>query len=188
MESGGWFLIFLLVLILFICFVIAAYPRATQKWRNGCSKNVFFDKSRHFATALRSQKDADVLPEIPILATPTIVEFNQPSANVLIPKSGTYSVSYTVQLKWLQEATASLKVVSSDSKTEDLVGSQLQQTIAIASLEPVSHTFLASLKKGAILSVVVQANVPDSIVVPASDDPTILFAPTTLASISLIEI
>ena len=188
MESSGWFLIFLLALILIICFIIAAFPRARQSWRRGREHNIVFDKSRVFATALRSQKDATVLPEVPILVTPTTIEFNQPCASVVVPKSGTYSVSYTLYLKWFQEATASMKINSSDGCNTDLIGSQIQKTIAIASAEPTSQTFLASLKKGAILTLVAQASLADSIVVPASDDPAIIFTPTTLASISLIEI
>ncbi len=190
MESSGGvlFLVFLIVFILIIAIVIACYPRSQTTWKKGGGHHIPFNRRAVYATALRSQKDTSVIPELPILVTPTTIDFNQPDTNAVVPRSGTYTVSYTVQLKWLQEATASLKITSNDGNVQDLIGSQLQQTSSIASVESISHTFLASLKKGMILSLVCQASIADIITVPSSDDSAILFLPTTLASIALVEI
>jgi hypothetical protein len=188
MESQGWFLIFLLFLIFIICIIIAAFPRARQRWCEKNQKNVFFEKSRVFATALRSQKDGTVIAALPILTSPTTVDFNQPGTALLGPKSGTESGSYNVQLQWTQEATASAAITNFDgSNTITLLGSQEQATEAIASSKPLGQTFLASLKKGSVLTLVCQASLADSISVPASDSAT-MQSPTTLASISISEL
>ncbi len=181
------FLIFLLVLILVIVFIIAAYPRAQQSWKKS-PKNFYPHKPPVFATALRSQKEDIIIPQLAVLTTPTTVDFVLPDESVVVTKSATYTVSYTVQLKWLQEATASVKITTNDGNLLDLIGSQIQETVAIAGVVSVSHTFLASLKKGMILSLVVQASLVDSVVIPASDDAAVLFTPTTLASLTIVEI
>ena len=176
----------LLAFILIVCILIAAFPRARQCWRES-RQNIFYEKSRVFATALRSQEDDIILPEIQIFTTaPTVIPFNQPGTTPFtVSKSGNYNVYYTVQLRWNQEATASTAIQSSDGTL--LIGSQQQLTASIASAEIVSHQFIAFLTKGDVLTLVSQASAPQSIFVPASDS-AVMLTPTTLASISLTEI
>ena len=189
MTSQGWFLVMLLAFILIVCILIAAFPRARQRWCES-RQNIFYEKSRVFSTALRSQKDDIILPEIEIFTTsPTVIPFNQPDGTPFtVSKSGNYNVYYTVQLRWNQEATASTAIQSDDGVlTTLLIGSQQQLTASIASAEIVSHQFIAFLTKGDVLNLVCQASVPQSIFVPASDS-AVMLTPTTLAGISLTEI
>ncbi len=188
MSTQGWFLITLFAFILIVCILIAAFPRTRQVLRER-RQNVFYEKARVFATGIRSQKEAVILAEIPIAsAEPTTLIFNQPAATVLVPKAGTYNISYSVQLRWNKEATASVAVVCDDIATKTtLIGSQQQLTVAISSSQIVSHQFVAYLKKGSSLYIVSQASEIDSIVVPSSESASVL-TPTTLAALTLTEI
>jgi len=183
----------LFVILIIICFIIAAFPRCRNRWRRH-NQHILLDKSRAFATALRSQSGTVVLPAIPILTTVTPITLTQSACNtsggLLVPKTGNYSVFYSVQFVWSQEATVSVAVnASGDCKNAagDLVGSQEQETIAIASSDVISHSFLAFLHKGATLQLTSVASIADSISVPASDSAT-LQTPTTLASLTITEI
>lgn len=190
MTSWSWVCVILFIVVIVIFILIAAFPSCQPKNWNGGGKRPPPPPQHHnhFATALRIQNDSTILPAIPILTTPTPIVFNRASASVSmpVPKSGTYTVSYQVQLAWTQEATVSAAVQMNGTTVEDLIGSQLQMTNPTTQTSVLSNTFLASLKKGATLTLLCQTNVADSVSVPASDSAT-LQTPTTLASLSFTE-
>ena len=191
MTSWSWVCVILFIVVIVIFILIAAFPSCQPKnWNGGGGgrRPPPPQHHNHFATALRSQNDTTILAAIPILTTPTPIVFNRASASVsmLVPKSGTYTVSYQVQLAWTQEATVSAAVQMNSNTVEDLIGSQLQMTNPTTHTSVLSNTFLATLKKGATLTLLCKASIADSISVPASDSAT-LQTPTTLASLSFTE-
>jgi len=192
MSSWQYLCAFLLILVIVIAIIIAAFPKCQKNWNN-CKKQVHFERRHVYATVLRSQdpSSSTVLPEIPIAITPTNVPFSRGSNGVslVVPKSGNYSISYSLQLRWTQEATASaaIHMVASNGDQRDLDGSQQQKTIAIASSDSLSSDFLAFLNKGSTLTLLSQASIADAVSVPASDSAT-LQTPTTLAILSITEI
>lgn len=177
----------LFFLILIVCLIVACVPNNN----NNCANKNTNSNIKSYAVSIRSQSQADdVLPAIPILTTPTVIDFTRPITGpyLVVPKTANYLVAYTVQLSWSEEATASLMVRTLlDGIEEDVPGSQQQTTIALPGTQIISTQTLVFFHKNTQVFIVAQASIEDSVFIAASDSVSV-FTPTTLASLILHEI
>ncbi len=193
MEAVWLFLALLAGFILLVVLLLACFPRARNCFKQ---KHQFYERPRVFATTARLALPgtAVVLPEVPIPAdVATQIVFNLPDSgvNFIVPKSGNYSVSYGLQLGWRQEATAvcAISTIVQQGAPAVIIGNSGQKlTIAIASVQNLTHEFIAYLKEGTELYLSCKATVADAVYVPSSTSDAGLLTSTVLAALTIEEV